>query len=166
MIITERLRLRRARMEDLEDIHAVLSHPAVMRYWSTPEHETLEQSRDWLTALVEGGPDSDEYVVEREGRVIGKAGAWKLPELGYMLHPDHWGQGLGHEALRAVIGHLFATHDVAALTADVDPRNAASLRLLAKLGFVETGRAERTIRWRDEWSDSIYLALPRAAWTG
>ena len=41
--------------------------------------------------------------------------------------------------------------------AEVDPRNTASLRLLTRLGFVETGRAERTMQWRDEWCDSIYL---------
>ena len=161
MIATERLILRRARMADLEEIHAVLSHPAVMRYWATPEHETLGQSRDWLEAMVAGSPETDDFMIEYQGRVIGKAGAWKLPELGYLLHPDYWRRGLMHEALTAVIAHLFATHDLPEVTADVDPRNTASLRLLTGLGFVETGRAERTIRWRDEWSDSIYLALRR-----
>ena len=48
-----------------------------------------------------------------------------------------------------------------ALTAEVDPRNAGSLRLLARLGFRETHRAERTLLWRDEWCDSVYLARPR-----
>lgn len=158
---TDRLILRRARMEDLADLHRVLSTPAVMRFWATPEHETLEETRAFLAAMIDGGSESDDFVVERDGRVIGKAGAWKLPELGYLLHPDHWRQGIAREALTAVITHLFATHDVPALTADVDPRNIASLRLLESLGFQETGRAEKTIRWRDEWSNSIYLALPR-----
>jgi len=158
---TERLILRRARLDDLADLHRVLSHPAVMRYWATPEHETLAESRAFLKAMIEAGPETDDFVIERDGQVIGKAGAWRLPELGYLIHPDHWRKGLGREALTAVITHLFATHDVAALTADVDPRNVASLRLLEGLGFVETGRAEKTIRWRDEWSDSIYCALPR-----
>jgi len=64
----------------------------------------------------------------------------------------------------AVIAHLeTAWPGLPALTADVDPRNAASLRLLARLGFVETGRAQRTFRWRDEWCDSIYLARPQGA---
>jgi len=158
---TERLILRRARMDDLADLHRVLSHPAVMRYWATPEHETLEESRAFLQAMIESGPEADDFVIELDGEVIGKAGAWRLPELGYLLHPDHWRKGFGGEALSAAIAHLFAAHDVAALTADVDPRNTASLRLLKRLGFVETGRAEKTIRWRDEWSDSIYFALPR-----
>jgi RimJ/RimL family protein N-acetyltransferase len=65
------------------------------------------------------------------------------------------------EAMGTLIPRLFARHDVPALTADVDPRNAASLRLLDRLGFRETGRAERTMLWGDEWCDSVYLALPR-----
>ncbi|MFO1088248.1 MAG: GNAT family protein [Hyphomicrobiales bacterium] len=35
------------------------------------------------------------------------------------------------------------------------PRNTASLRVLAKAGFVETGRAARTIKIGDEWCDSV-----------
>lgn len=161
MILTERLILRRARMADLGEVHAMLSHPAAMRYWSTPEHETLEESRAWLEGMVAGGPGEDDFLIEHQGRVIGKAGAWRLPEVGFLLHPDHWGKGLAFEAMTAVIAHLFAAHDVAELVAEADPRNAASLRLLGRLGFVETGRAERTLKWRDEWCDSVYLALKR-----
>jgi len=95
--------------------------------------------------------------------VIGKAGAWRLPEIGLILHPDHWGQGLGTEAMRAVIDHTFATSDLAALTVDIDPRNAASLALFRRLGFTETGRAARTFRLGDDWADSVYMALPRPA---
>ena len=162
MITTDRLILRRARMADLDDVHAMLSHPAAMRYWSTPEHETLDESRSWLAGMVAGAPGEDDFLIEHQGRVIGKAGAWRLPEVGFLLHPDHWGKGLAHEAMTAVIAHLFAAHDVTELTAEADPRNAASLRLLARLGFVETGRATRTMQWRDEWCDSVYLALPRS----
>lgn len=162
MIRTQRLRLRRARMDDLDDMHRILGNAVAMRYWSTPPHDDIEQTRDWLAAMIDASPDeSDDFIVEHDGRVIGKAGCWRLPEIGYILHPDHWGQGLAGEALGAAIAHVFATHSVAALTADVDPRNAASLRLLERLGFRETHRAERTMQIGDEWCDSIYLSLPR-----
>jgi RimJ/RimL family protein N-acetyltransferase len=118
MIQTERLRLRPARIEDLDDVHAMLSHPAAMRYWATPEHETLAESRDWLEGMVASRSETD-FLVEHEGRVIGKAGAWRLPEVGFLLHPDHWGKGLAHEAMTAVITHLFAAHAIPELTADV-----------------------------------------------
>jgi len=41
--------------------------------------------------------------------------------------------------------------------------NDKSLRLLRKLGFVETGSAARTLQIGDEWVDSIYLELRRTA---
>jgi [ribosomal protein S5]-alanine N-acetyltransferase len=161
MIVTDRLTLRRARWTDLEAAHRLFSDPRVMRYWSRPEHATVEETRTWLADMVAPQPGSDDYLIEFQGEVIGKAGAWQLPEVGFLLRPDHWGKGLAHEAMVAVIAHLFATHDMAELTAEADPRNAASLRLLDRLGFVETGRAERTLLWRDEWCDSVYLALKR-----
>ena len=167
MIRTKRLILRRASWNDLDAVHRLMSHPQVMRYWSRPEHETLEETRHWLRFLVEPAPDSVDFLIERDGEVIGKAGAWQLPEVGFLLHPDHWGLGLAFEAMTAVIAHVEAAHPaLPELTAEVDPRNAASLRLLAKLGFTETGRAERTLLWRDEWCDSVYLARPRGVRDG
>jgi RimJ/RimL family protein N-acetyltransferase len=92
---------------------------------------------------------------------VGITGSWRPPEVGFILHPDHWGRGYAFEAMSALIPILFARHAVPALTAEADPRNAASLALLERLGFRETGRAVRTMQWRDEWCDSVYLALPR-----
>ncbi|WP_096785761.1 GNAT family N-acetyltransferase [Rhodobacter sp. CZR27] len=162
MIRTQRLLMRRARRFDLHDLHAVFAQPQAMRYWSRPPYETLEDTRAFLEGMIAAGPpEADEFVVEREGRVIGKAGMWRRHEIGFILHPDQWGQGIGHEALSALVRHLFAAHGMDALTAEVDPRNARCLRLLARLGFEETGRAQNTLRWAEEWCHSIYLALPR-----
>ena len=161
-LITPRLRLRPARVDDLEALHAVFSHPVAMRYWSRPPHTDVSQTRDFLDNMIGAPADvSDDFVVEYQGIAIGKAGCWRLPEVGYILHPDHWGQGLATEALSAVISHIFATRAVDAITADVDPRNEGSLRLLARLGFVETHRAQRTWLVGEEWCDSVYLALKR-----
>jgi len=161
-IRTARLTLRRARIEDLEAIHAVLGNRQATRYWSTPPHADLEESRIWLESMIDAPPgESDDYVVEYEGRVIGKAGCWRLPEIGFILHPEHWGRGLAREAVEAVIDRVFSSFPIEALTADVDPRNAASLALLKGLGFVETGRAKGTWQLGDELCDSVYLALRR-----
>ncbi len=163
-IVTPRLRLRRARADDLAAIHAIFSHPDAMRFWSTPPHQDLEQTRAWLADMIDADPAlSDDFVIERDGAVIGKAGCWRLPEVGYILHPGHWGQGLAREALTAAVAHVFETFPIDALEADVDPRNTRSLTLLQRLGFVETGRAERTIQVAGEWCDSVYLSLSRPA---
>lgn len=163
-IETARLVLRPAREGDLDDMHAVLSDPRAMRWWSTPPHDVLDQTREWLAAMIAGGGAGLDLVIERDGRVIGKAGFYQPPDMGYILHPEHWGQGLATEALTAALDRLFATTNHAQATADIDPDNAASLRLVQKLGFVRTGFAERTWDVGGEWKDSVYYALPREAW--
>lgn len=161
-ILTPRLRLRRARPGDLQALHRVFSDPRAMRYWSTPPHADLGQTRAFLEQMIAADPaESCDYLIELGGAVIGKAGCWRVPEIGYILHPDAWGQGLAREALTAIIPQLFADFPIPAITADVDPRNAASLRLLARLGFCETHRRARTWRVGEEWCDSVYLALER-----
>jgi ribosomal-protein-alanine N-acetyltransferase len=161
-IATPRLRLRRARPGDLDDLHTILSHPLAMRYWSSLPHTDLAQTGAWLDAMIAAAPDeSDDFIIELDGQVIGKAGCWRLPAVGYILHPDYWGRGLATEALTAAIAHVFENFEVPALTADVDPRNAGSLALLIRLGFAETHRAARTWLIGEEWCDSVYLTLPR-----
>jgi RimJ/RimL family protein N-acetyltransferase len=161
-LLTARLKLRRAAPDDLAAFHEILSNPAAMRFWSSPPHPDVARTQAWLDSMMADGPPlSDDFAIELEGRVIGKAGCWRLPEIGYILHPAYWGQGFATEACRAVIAHVFDTYDVEAITADVDPRNEASLRLLERLGFVETGRATATYEIEGEISDSVYLALAR-----
>lgn len=91
---TPRLRLRHARPDDLIPLHAVLSDARATRWWSTPPHESLDQTREWLDAMIAGNAaGTDDFIVERDGVVIGKAGFWRLPDVGYILHPDHWASG-------------------------------------------------------------------------
>lgn len=165
-IRTERLLLRHARPDDLDAMHAVLSNAEAMRWWSTPPHASREETRVWLDSMIEGGlAGADDYVVELDGRVVGKAGFWRLPDVGYILHPDVWGRGLAFEALEAVIGRVFAVREVQTLTADVDPANVPSIRLLERLGFVRTGAAERTWKVGEVWVDSLYYELDRSRWS-
>jgi RimJ/RimL family protein N-acetyltransferase len=162
---TDRLILRHARPTDLEGLHAVLSDPVAMRWWATVPHETLEETETWLSGMIAGNAaGSVDFVIERDGVVIGKAGCWRLPDIGYILHPDHWGQGLAAEAVTATIDTVFDVTEVETLTADVDPENTASIRLLGRLGFQRTGFAERTWHIGGEWKDSVYFALSRAEW--
>ena len=163
-IVTERLLLRRASAGDLDAIHAILSEPAAMRYWWRPPHRTLAETKEWLEEMITALPEeSDDFVIEHEGAVIGKAGCRRVPEIGFILHPSVWGRGFAREALSAILPRLFARFDIPAITADVDPRNRASLNLLRSLGFEETGRAEKTWLVGEVYCDSVYLALRRDA---
>jgi len=88
-ILTARLRLRPARPEDLTALHAILGDPRAMRYWSSLPHASLAESRTWLDGMIAAPPEeSCDFVIEHDGRVIGKAGCFRLPEIGFILHPD------------------------------------------------------------------------------
>ena len=159
-IRTERLLLRRARMADLDAIHSALCDPEAMRFWSSLPHQTREESETWLSSMVDADlAISDDFIVEHDGRALGKVGCWRLPEVGFILVREAWGQGFASEALRAYLDRRRAIGKPPVIKADVDPRNAASLRLLQRHGFVETRRATRTWHVGDEWCDSVYLEI-------
>jgi RimJ/RimL family protein N-acetyltransferase len=161
-IRTERLLLRKAREGDLDAIHSVLSNPEATTYWYEPPHSTVQQSKEWLISMMRTPEQSGEdFIVEHEGRVIGKIGFRAFPLIGFIFHPDSWGRGLAREALAPVIQRAFETHQLAFIDADVDPRNERSLRLLKSVNFREVGRKERTWNVGGHWCDSVYLRLSR-----
>lgn len=163
-IRTARLLLRRPRLDDLDAMFEIMSDPVAMRYWSTLPHASVDVTRPWLEQKIARTADGGEdFVIEHDGRVIGDVGAGRLPDFGFMLRRDCWGKGFATEASRAFIDHAFRNTAATELHADADPRNTASLRVLDRLGFVETGRAERTFLLGDEWCDSVYLLLQRPA---
>lgn len=163
---TERLILRPVTLADVDALHAVFSDPRAMRYWSTLPHESVEQTRKLVAGMSAADPAKHlELAIELRGHVIGKMGLWDMPEIGYILHPDHWGQGYATEAARAVIQHAFDALGLDQITADVDPDNAVSLKMLGKLGFQETGREKNTIQIGGKWFDSVYLALTPEGFT-
>ena len=162
---TARLVLRRATPEDAEPMHDVMSDPRAMTYWSEGPHDSVERTREWIEATIAAPrSESDDFLVTLDGQAIGKMGAWRLPEFGFILAPQHWGKGYASEALAAFLDHIFERPDVDHLIADVDPRNRASLALLERHRFTETGRAKGTWDTHIGLCDSIYLRLDRATW--
>lgn len=162
---TARLVLRPARMSDVADLHGVFGDPAAMQYWSTLPHATVQETEDRVAAMIAApSAESADFVIEMGGRVVGKAGFWRLPEIGYILHRDVWGQGVATEALTALLDHAFAERALDTAIADVDPRNAGSIRLLEKLGFRETHRARNTYFIGEVWTDSVYFAMQQNDW--
>ncbi len=162
VLTTRRLILRRARHEDVDDLYRVFANPAAMTYWSTGPHADRDETSIWLRSMIEASPEqSDDFVIEREKKVIGKLGAWRLPEIGFILSPEHWGSGFASEAMSAFVRHIFTRPDVARLTADVDPRNLRSLALLKRHGFTVTGHRRNSWTTHIGACDSVYLELGR-----
>lgn len=160
MIKTQRLILRSAQEGDVEALFDVFAHPEAMKYWDTPPHTMKSQTQSFVRGMINANlENSEDFVVVYEGKVIGKAGFWNFPEIGFIFHPDYWGKGLAKETVSALIDFGFTERKLTKITADVDPRNARSIGLLTRLGFVETHRETNTIKVGDEWCDSVYLAL-------
>ncbi|NUS99530.1 MAG: GNAT family N-acetyltransferase [Sphingomonas sp.] len=158
-IQTERLVLRRARYEDAPAMHRIMSDPLAMRYWSSPPHKEFGETERWVASMIKADPSmGDDFLITLDGEVIGKFGAWRLPEFGFLIDPAHWGRGYASEAMVAFIAHRRSV-GATELTADVDPRNRQSIRLLERHGFVETGRKKGTWQVGNELCDSIYYRL-------
>jgi GNAT superfamily N-acetyltransferase len=95
------------------------------------------------------------YVIVRraDGLAVGDAGFFGPPgadgevEIGYALVPGARGSGLAGEAVALLAEWALSQPGVRALTARVEPGNAASLRLLDRLGFVADGRSEQYLRY-------------------
>ena|ERR1700759_886409 len=73
--------------------------------------------------------------------VIGSVGIMREGEIGYLVHPAAWANGVAPEALSAVIPAYFETHLAERkLIGHVDSENVRSQRVLIRLGFAEVGR--------------------------
>ena len=79
--------------------------------------------------------------------------------LGYALTRAHWGMGHALEATRLAVAHAFGTMALHRLEADVDPRNAPSLRLLERLGFEREGLLRERWHVAGETQDSLIYGL-------
>ncbi|WP_119302336.1 GNAT family N-acetyltransferase [Dongia deserti] len=160
---TPRLVLRRPRSDDVAAMHAILRDPLAMRYWSTLPHTTTAETEAWVAKTIDGinAGECDDFFVEHEGLLIGKAGLWRHNEIGFLFSPAVWGKGFAREALQAVVDRAFHERGLEEIRAEADPRNERCLMLLARLGFRETGRAQRTWHIGGEWSDSVYLSLKK-----
>ena len=62
-----------------------------------------------------------------------------IPELGYHLRRDFWGQGIAKEAATAVIEYGFANLEIEAIFAGHYPENVSSRKVLLSLGFEYAG---------------------------
>lgn len=164
MIRTERLLLRPAVATDLEPLHAVFSDPRAMRYWDRPAYEDIALTRRFLRGFMAEGDGRVEYILECDGRCIGKAGMWREVEIGYILHPGYWRRGLAFEALSAILPEIRRRRpDLDKLTAELDPRNTGSVRLLEKLGFEHARTEEKSFLYGGwEWCDSVFYKLSLA----
>ena len=173
---TERLRLRRYRPGDLDDLHAMFSDPEHMRWY--PEPFPIERTRAWMDRTFDRYRDDGFglWVVEERstGSFLGTAGPTiqevdgeKHVEIGWHTRPGRKGEGIAPEAGAAARDWAFANLDVDHVISLVRPENQASCRVAEKIGMHvdrmadHKGLLHRVYRIdRLTWEERVAAAAP------
>lgn len=171
---TARLVLRPFRHSDAPDLFTMYSDPEVFRHipigdWKHVDEAHQRIARD-VSTMAEGG-----YIrlaVERreEGDVVGEVllfnfdMASKRAELGYALARRAWACGYVAEALPPLVDHAFDGLELNRLEAVIDPRNAASARVVQRLGFTPEGVLRERYIVRGDTRDAGIYGLLRREW--
>jgi RimJ/RimL family protein N-acetyltransferase len=171
---TLRLRLRAPVEADVPALFAIFRDPEAMRYWTTPPMKDVAEAEALLRDIQHHAQAETLFqwgIARREDdEVIGTSTLFRIDrehrrcELGYILRRDLWGRGLAHEALTAIVNHAFDTLGLHRLEADIDPRNAASIRSVERLGFTLEGHLRERYFVGHEIQDSLIYGLLEPAW--
>lgn len=173
-LTTSRLRLRLLGPADAPALLAIFSDPEVTRYWSMPPLVDLADARALAERIVLRFHERTllQWGITRadDDRVLGTCTladldlAHRRAGLGYALARAAWGQGIAREAAAALLAFGFSTLDLHRISADIDPRNHRSERLLTALGFAPEGLQRECYRVMDEWQDAAMFGLLRRDW--
>lgn len=149
MIQTARLVIRAPIAADFETFWRMNNDPEVKRYTggvtALSREAALAQHEESCRTFDGLNPAECIFSVEERsaGRCIGCCGfeyskRLGAVELAYGLEKSAWGQGYASEAAEAVLRYGFDTLRLDVVTAAVNPENAASERILIKLGMSKT----------------------------
>ena len=169
-LTTSRLTIRRFRPADADDLHEYLSDPQVYRFepGEPLDHELASRK----AADMAASPDFWAVELRGAGKVIGQLYLKQIEpaehltcELGYILHPSYQRQGYGSEAAAALVRHVVTTGGMHRVVAHCNPENAASWKLLERIGFRREGLLKQNIFFRRDatgeplWTDTYVYAL-------
>jgi ribosomal-protein-alanine N-acetyltransferase len=140
---TLRLTLRPWTLDDTDELHALWIRPEVRRYLWDNESIARERAestvRDFVATQEKEGTGGWVALDRESGGLVGFAGLIRRepgdPELLYGIAPEWWGRGLATEASRAVLAYAFGPLGCERVTAACDVPNAASARVLTRLGM-------------------------------
>lgn len=148
---TGRLLLQRLTLDDAPFILRLVNEPSWLRFIGDRGVHSLEDARRYLADGPIRSYQSNGFglyrIEAREGGAsLGICGLLRREaldgvDIGFALLPEHCGSGIATEAARAVLGEARAL-GLPRLLAITVPENAASIRVLRKLGM----EFERTVR--------------------
>jgi RimJ/RimL family protein N-acetyltransferase len=140
---TERLLLRKPTLADVKAIADLANDRRIAENTRRLPYPYLQDHAvDFVRAIAEIGQEIA-FLIEHNFVPIGMVGinfgTREMPEIGYWLGVEHWGQGFGTEAARAVIDFFFEEHAHEQLYAGARVANPASRNILEKCGFQWSG---------------------------
>ena len=175
-IETERLRLRPFTRGDVDAVHAYRSREDVTRFllddpMSREACAEAVQARVGQTAWVEEG-DKIVLAVERkdDAAMMGEVllmlrnAASCQAEIGYILHPDYFGRGYATEATRTLVALGFDVAGVHRVYARCHALNAASRKVMERLGMRQEAHFRESNFVRGTWDDELVYALLEDEW--
>ena len=139
------------------------------------EPMTLDALRDRYRFLEAGvSPDGDEHWLnwiascKQSGRPVATFQV-TIPASGhgaiaYSVFPPFWKQGYATELSKSMLTHIFEHYEPNALSAEIDTRNAASIRLVEKLGFTRTAFTADADFFKGTSSDEYRYTLTQQEW--
>jgi len=155
VLLTERLRLRPHVRADYPLCRTLWQHPETIRFIGGTAQD---DQAVWFRLLRYGGMWAMQgygfWVFEDRatGAYLGEGGLMEamrglpgladMPEAGWALMPEAGGKGIATEGLRAIFDWADAHLADARIGCIIDPGNAPSLRVAAKLGFTEAERPD------------------------
>ena len=174
IITTPRLVLRWISEDDVDSLYEIFSDPQVMRYWSSVPLPNREAAAELQREIAKSNESDRMFkwglALRDSNNVIGTTTLFNLnldngrAEIGYALGRAHWGKGYMNEALKALVQHTFEVMELRRLEADVDPRNAGSIRTLERLGFQREGFLRERWHVNGEIQDALFYGLLRREW--
>ncbi len=173
-ITTARISLRTISADDVDDFFEIYSNPEVMRYWSAPPLPDRAAAARQITEINETFQRREMLkwgiALTSNNKLIGSVTLFhpdfthRRVELGYALGRDYWRQGYMQETLRAVLDYAFDALNMHRIEADVDPRNAASVLTLERLGFQREGFLRERWHVNGEIQDAFFYGLLKPDW--
>ena len=174
---TERLALRRLGVTDAPALFDMLSHPDVARFTA---RKPLKSVSDSIELLRRVGLDyatrrSIRWGVLRQGEdaIVATVGLhdWdryhRHIAIGFDVHREAWGEGIGSEVVTAVCAYAFDHLGVHRVEAHVMKGNQSSQKLLERVGFEQEGVLRKRM-YKDGLQHDLLaysLVIHRKDWT-
>lgn len=170
-LATGRLQLRPWRPGDFADVLEYAGDAEFSRFLpAVPFPYTLDDAEQFVARCVAAPWDTNpRFAIVVDGRVVGSVELRVAPEdgvaeIGYAIARRCWGQGYMTEAVGAVIAWGFRSLDLAKVWAYADAKNAASWRVMEKVGMQREGFFRSHRMGRGERADIVQYGLLRAEW--